>query len=231
MKGLIRSLLCFIALSSSAVYAQQATTNSIHLDQVGDSSVVTLTQKGSGNQMGSSTAPLTLNGNEQILTFTQEGNNNSLQGQILSSSVTSTINNVGNSNAIDLNMGAASSVSGTLFNLNLTGTSNEFSLTQGNVSASTGATLNYNLTGDWNLFNTTINTNGVTNTVDATGDHNTISTLQNGHDGKNIDFTLVGSGNIFTIMQKSLLNVDSLTINSIGNNGTFTISQCPPLGC
>jgi hypothetical protein len=231
MKNLIKALLCLIAFTSLSARAQSASTNSIYLEQIGDSSTITLLQKGSGNQMGTAVSPFYMNGNQQILNFTQEGNNNSLQGQILSSSVNSNILNSGNSNLIKLDMGGSASVSGTSFNMNLVGTSNQFELDQGTVGASTSATLTYNLTGDWNTFKNQIDTNNVVNTFNLTGDHNNIGVLQNGMDGKNIDFTLVGSGNSFNIQQKSILNVDSLKIDSISNNGVFNISQCPPLGC
>jgi hypothetical protein len=231
MKKLIKTLLCLVAFTSLSSQAQQATTNSIYLDQVGDTSTIILTQKGAGNEIGTVTSPFTLNGSSQVLSFIQEGNNNSLQGHILSSSVTSNILNTGNSNLIKLDMGASSSVSGTSMNLNLLGTSNQFELDQGTLSASTSATLNYNITGDWNTFKNQIETNNVVNTFNLTGDHNNIGVLQNGYDAKNIDFTLVGSSNSFNIQQKSILNVDSITINSISTGGTFTISQCPPLGC
>ena len=231
MKNLIKALLCLIAFTSLSIHAQSSSTNSIYLEQIGDSSTITLLQKGSGNQMGTTVSPFYMNGNQQILNFTQEGNNNSLQGQILSSSVNSNILNSGNSNLIKLDMGGSASVSGTSFNMNLIGTSNQFELDQGTVGASTSATLNYNITGDWNTFKNQIDTNNVVNTFAITGDHNEVGVLQNGHESKNIDFTLVGSGNSFNIQQKSILNVDSIKIDSISNNGTFNISQCPPLGC
>jgi len=119
MKNLIKSLLCLIAFSSATVFAQSASTNSIYLEQIGDSSTIALLQKGAGNEIGTPTSAFTLNGNQQVLDFTQEGNNNSITGQILSSSVTSTILNSGNSNQIKLDMGSSASTSGTLFNLNL----------------------------------------------------------------------------------------------------------------
>ena len=184
MKNIVKALLCFTLLFSVGSMAQQAptTTNSIYMDQIGDSSTITLTQKGAGNSMGTETSPLTLTGNSQLLNFTQEGNNNSLQGRIISSSVTSTINNIGNNNTIDLDMGSAASVSGTNLNLALTGASNLFTLTQGNTASSTGSTLNYTVTGDFNTLTSTINSNGVNNTMSVTGDQNVISTTQNGYD-------------------------------------------------
>jgi hypothetical protein len=231
MKSLIKSLLCLIVFGATTAFAQSSSTNSIFLEQIGDSSTISLLQKGSGNEIGNSTDFFRLNGNEQVLDFTQEGNNNSITGNILSSSVNSTILNTGNSNEIKIDMGSSASTAGTLFNLNLTGASNLFQIEQGKVSTATSATLNYNIGGDFNNFTTHIETNGVVNTINVTGDQNNFTTFQNGFDGKNIDLTLVGSGNAFNIQQKSILNVDSITINSISNNGTYTISQCGPLGC
>jgi len=236
MKSILRSL-CFLALSSVA-FAQSApsspptpTTNAIFIDQIGDSSIVDLTQNGAGNKIGSSVNPFVMHGNDQVLTFTEQGNNNTIQGNIISPTVTSIVSAIGNNDVIDLNMGSAASVTGTNMSLNVAGSSNEFSLTQGGTSSATSAQLTYTISGDFNKFKSSIDTNNVTDSFSVTGDQNNIAVVQNGADFKNINFALVGGGNSFTILQKSTLNVDSLSISSISNNGTFNISQCGPLGC
>ena len=55
--------------------------------------------------------------------------------------------------------------------------------------------------------------------------------LQNGFAGKNIDLTVAGNTNKFTINQKSTLNVDSIKINTVGNGSTVLINQCNAGGC
>lgn len=232
MKSIIKALLCFVALSSTA-FAQSvpSTTNAIYIDQIGDSSTVNLTQNGAGNQIGSSTQAFVMHGNSQVLTFTEQGNNNSIQGNIISPTVTSIVSAAGNNDIIDLNMGSAASVTGTNMSLTVAGSSNEFSLTQGGTSSATSAQLTYTITGDFNKFKSTIDTNNVTDSFSVTGDQNNIAVVQNGADYKNISFALVGSGNSFNLLQKSTLNADSLTISSISNNSVINISQCGPLGC
>ena len=77
-----------------------------------------------------------------------------------------------------------------------------------------------------NTYTSTINANDVTNTVDVTGSNNTVTMLQNGYAGKNVDLDIVGDHNTYNINQTSTTNVDTLKISTTGNNSNITINQC-----
>jgi hypothetical protein len=227
MQNKIKACLFIMALMTPTLVLAQSTTNSIYIDQVGDGSNITLQQQGQNNTVGSENTPLSIQGSNQNVTFNQNGSGNSIDGLVENAdNVDLTINNTGDDNAVNLNIGASASVAGSSTTLDVTGSTNTVSLTQGNNSASTSATQAISITGDLNTYTSTINANDVTNNVTAAGDNNTITMLQNGHSGKTVDATVTGNSNSVTINQTSTSNVDSISINANANNSTILINQC-----
>jgi hypothetical protein len=220
-----RLMLAAIALFASSVALAQSTTNSIFIEQVGDGSVITITQKGQGNQIGTEQNRLVLEGNIQTITTTQEGNNNSIQGAIVQAdNVDMDVTVTGDNNAIVYDQGDAASVAGSTQTLAVTGDSNTLTFNQGTAASSTGATQTITITGD--TLTSTINADDVVNTKTIAGDDNTITTVQDGTAGKNIEMLLTGNTNTVEIKQSSTTNVDTLKINSTSNGSTITINQC-----
>ena len=66
------SLFIMLLMTSSLTVAQ-STTNSIFIDQVGDGSTITITQKGQANKIGSEETRVVIEGNNQTLEVKQEG--------------------------------------------------------------------------------------------------------------------------------------------------------------
>ena len=223
-----KSLVLFIMslMTSSLAYAQ-STTNSIFIDQVGNGSTITITQKGQSNRIGSEQERVVIEGNNQTITSTQEGNGNVIQGSITQADnldIDSTI--TGDNNTVTYDMGDAASVSGSTKTLAVTGDSNNLTFNQGTAASATGSTQNITFTGDTNTYTSTINTDDVVNDVTVAGDSNTIAMTQNGTAGKNVEMILTGSTNNVTVNQKSTTNVDTVKVNSTSTGSTLVINQC-----
>jgi hypothetical protein len=220
IKGL--SLL-MVMVSSTAI----ANPNAIYIEQVGETSTITVTQTGQNNTIGSENDRFVLGGNAQDIIIVQSGSNNVLSGRITNAAgVNYNVNVTGNSNENIFNTGSIASVAGTTQNMTITGDNNFTTFNQGDVSSSTNALLNYVFTGDFNTLTTNINTDDVINTVNVTGDQNTITTTQNGYAGKNIEMNVIGSLNTINIDQKSTTNVDTLKLDTTGTGSTINITQC-----
>jgi hypothetical protein len=222
-----RLILAAMSLLASSVALAQSTTNSIFIEQVGDGSVITITQKGQGNKIGTEQNRVVLEGNNQTITTTQEGNNNSIQGSIVQAdNVEMDVTVTGDSNEITYDQGDAASVAGSTQTLAVTGDSNTLTFNQGTAASATNATQTITITGDTNTLTSTINADDVVNTKTIAGDDNTITTVQNGTAGKNIEMLLTGNTNTVVVNQQSTTNVDTLKINSTSNGSTITINQC-----
>ena len=222
-----RLMLAAIALLASSGVMAQSTTNSIYIEQVGDGSIIDLTQKGQGNKIGTEQNRIMLEGNNQTVTVTQEGNNNSIQGAIVQAdNINTDVTITGDSNTLTYDQGDGASVATSTQTLTVTGDSNELTFNQGTAASATGATQTIEITGDTNTLTSTINADDVVNTKTIAGDNNTITTVQEGTAGKNIEMLLTGNTNTVEIKQSSTTNVDTLKINSTSNGSTITINQC-----
>lgn len=220
------------SLMVSSLAMAQSTTNSIYIDQVGDGGNITVTQRGQANTIGSENQRFQIQGNNQTLTVTQAGSSNSIQGSIVDAdNVNLDLSNVGDSNTVNFDLGAAGSVAGSSTTLAVTGSSNTVNLTQGSLASSTGALQNISISGDQNTYSSVVNTDDTVNTTVIEGSSNTVNVLQNGQPGKNINMTLTGNTNNFTINQTSTLNVDAVSITSQSNGSTVTINQCNAGAC
>ena len=222
-----KSIMFIMAMLSSSLAFAQSTTNSIFIEQVGDNSTITIVQKGQNNRIGSEQNRLMLDGNGQIINTTQEGNNNLIQGSIVQADNVSTDTTVtGDSNTITYDRGDAASVAASTETVVVTGSSNTLTFNQGTAASATGATQTIEITGDTNTLTSTINADDVVNTKTIAGDGNTITTVQDGTAGKNIEMLLTGNTNTVTVNQKSTNNVDTLKIDSTSSGSTITINQC-----
>jgi hypothetical protein len=222
-----KSMMFIMAMLSSSLAFAQSTTNSIFIEQVGDNSTITIVQKGQNNRIGSEQNRLMLDGNGQIINTTQEGNNNLIQGSIVQADNVSTDTTVtGDSNTITYDRGDAASVAASTETVVVTGSTNELTFNQGTAASATGATQTIEIVGDTNTLTSTINADDVVNTKTIAGDGNTITTVQDGTAGKNIEMLLTGNTNTITVNQKSTNNVDTLKIDSTSSGSTITINQC-----
>ena len=226
----IAKLLVMALMTPTLLYAQTA-TNSIYIDQVGNSSTIVITQKGQTNSIGTENARFKLEGSNQNVNIEQNGNGNSILGSIKQAdNIAYDIQFVGDNNVLDIDHGTAASVAGSQLTLHATGNMNNFNLMQGDNASSTSATQTITVTGDSNSYTSKINADDVIQTTTVSGDSNTIDILQNGHASKNLDMILTGNQNNITIQQKSTVNVDRLSVTSQSNGSTMSIKQCTS-GC
>ena len=238
MIRIIKTILLVMAMMTpSLAFAEglnqgTSTTNSIYIDQVGDSSTITIKQEGQGNGIGTEAQKLNIQGNNQAVDIYQKGNNNTINGSILdAANITYNLDITGDGNTILYDVGVAASVAGSETNLTITGDTNDLKFTQGNISSATGATQNITINGDLNKYISTINTDDVVNTLNVAGDSNDITMTQNGFPGKNVEMNLTGDNNDVIINQKSTLNVDTIKLDSTSSDSVITINQCNAGGC
>lgn len=223
----IAKALFIMSLMSSSLAIAQSTTNSIYIDQVGDNSTITVTQKGQSNKIGTEQNRVIIQGNAQTVDVTQEGNNNAINGSIeQADNIAYDTTVTGDNNTLTYDQGGSGSVAGSTKTLTVTGDSNDLTFNQGTTASATGATQTIAITGDTNTYTSTINADDVVNTVAVTGDGNTVAMTQQGTAGKNVEMNLTGSTNTVTVNQKSTTNVDTLKLNSTSTGSTITINQC-----
>jgi hypothetical protein len=222
-----RLILFIMSVMASSIAFAQSTTNSIYIDQVGNSSTINITQKGQNNRIGSEQNRVVIEGNNQTITSTQEGNGNLTQGSIVQAdNIAYDVTVTGDNNTLTYDQGAAASVAGSTKTLTVTGDSNQMTFNQGTAASATNATQTIAVTGDTNTYTSTINADDVVNDMTVTGDGNTIAMVQDGTAGKNIEMILTGSTNNVTVNQKSTTNVDTIKLNSTSTGSTITINQC-----
>jgi hypothetical protein len=227
MKKVLNTLLAIILLMPSVLVAQQTTTNSIYIDQVGEGSNITITQKGQTNSIGTEANRVQIQGDTQTITVKQEGNINKIDGKIVQAdSIDYDVTFTGDNNNLAVDHGDGASVAGSKLVVSVAGDSNNLTLTQGSTSSSTNADQEISVTGDGNNYTSTINADDVKNRMTIAGDNNTKTVVQNGFAGKEVTSTVTGNGNTITVNQTSTLNVDKLNITHTGNNNTVAISQC-----
>lgn len=192
-KNILIALLCVI---SSLVYA-----NDVYIEQVGDSSTITITQDGSGNKVGDALNAAYIGSGSNVVTIDQIGSNNELNLVVNGASTNVVIDTTGSGNIQTVNCGTTSSAgcSGSTIKQVVSGDDN--TITQ-NLGAGANHYSEINVIGSSNAITHTSTNTGVTSAIiTATGDTNTIGVTQSG-----------------TLPQ-------SITVNSTGNLNNITINQ------
>ena len=93
-----KTVIMLIAL----LWATPTLANEIYVDQIGDSLDLTLTQTGSGNEIGDTTTDLTLAGDDMTFSITQTGDNNKIDAIIKGATYTGTWAFTGDDNTVDM---------------------------------------------------------------------------------------------------------------------------------
>jgi hypothetical protein len=192
-KNILIALLCVI---SSLVYA-----NDVYIEQVGDSSTITITQDGSDNKVGDALNAAYIGSGSNVVAIDQIGSNNELNLVVNGSSTDVVIDTTGSGNIQTVNCGTTSSAgcSGSTIKQVVSGDDN--TITQ-NLGAGANHYSEINVIGSSNAITHTSTNTGVTSAIiTATGDTNTIGVTQSG-----------------TLPQ-------SITVNSTGNLNNITINQ------
>ena len=207
-----------------------ATSNQVYIDQAGENINANINQTGQGNKLGLGTGndAFKLDGDNQTITTVQTGNNNTIKGGIVSGTgsneqAIATIQQIGDSNFIDIECGTGQFAPCSKLNFNARFTGNSNSLNYN--GAASEITTAIDVTGNQNLLNMDILSNRNSQVLAITGNQNTLNIKQEGGalNGHSLDVALVGSGNSITAYQGG--PVDTLiNLNSVGNNGTFNFN-------
>ena len=226
----IMSLLSFVN-----AFAVDSGGNSVYIDQTtADNSNVSITQTGSGNQVGDRTNLITpafvIDGNAMNLTIVQTGMNNSIVGNFIGGDSTANITQEGSGNSFALTQGNFGTSSG-LLNITKTGDNNTVALNMG-ITSNAG-NYNYSLTisGNTNNITSTINSKYTQNTMTITGSTNTVTTTQVGFNGNqstpghNVALSIIGNSNSVAILQNGTTFANAITLNISGSNTTTAITQ------
>lgn len=239
MQKTIRTLVGIMSLLfAGVVYGQAAPAsggNSVYIDQTtADNSTVSITQIGSGNQIGDRTSLTTpaflIDGNAMTATITQDGMNNSMVGNFIGGDSTLTLTQTGNTNAFTLTHGNFGTNGGSM-TINKTGDNNSVSFTMASTANAGNYLYNLTITGNTNTVTSTMNSKYIENNITLTGNTNTFTTTQSGANGTansaghKITSTVIGSNNAITISQTGTTTPNNITLNVTGSNLTYTINQ------
>jgi len=210
-------------------------TNRVFIDQSGSNPNVNITQNGSGNTLGTSSAstvtktvpkadsgttswtlnsPVYLRGADQTLTTVQNGNNNIIGMSLVNPNtgadvgVTVTLQQLGNSNSADVLCGAGTASNGTTA-----------------LTGCRSADLNWKFSGNNNHLQFRGSGLDISSAIDVSGNGNAFFMDVIG-DKHTETIKVVGDNNIFNITQTSTgSNGSSLWVEQTGTGTRFTISQ------
>ena len=209
--------------------ALENTTNKIFIDQAGATPNINITQTGTANKLGSSELlPFIFRGNLQTFVSIQTGLSNTLTGSIYGDTVgiTTTIQQIGNTNLVNFNCGKGTDAScgGSTFNWYFSGNSNTLYYNGGGANQNSAI----NSDGNNNSFNFLIQAPNAAQNIRLVGSTNTFNLTQTGGGGAGNSFAvnLVGSGNTFNASQTGAID-NVISIKSAGSNGTYNIIQKP----
>lgn len=220
------AVLSFLAMSQYAY----AAGNSVYVDQIGSGSTISFSQSGASNEIGNSTKPATINGNNNTITIDQigDGNVSKLDLSGTGATVTSTI--TGNNNTVDIDCGASAGTCSTSSIVNtISGDGNFVTQKSDNLMDSTVTITTNNNTVTIN--NTSTAVAGAKSLVDVSGaGDNDISILQSGvagtlgHDATAI---VIGGSNTLDFRQGG--TVDSKIVSNVtGSGNVLTIISNHP---
>lgn len=204
----LRHISAGLVLASFVV--STAFASDVYIDQIGDSTSVTVTQSGgTGNTLGSSSTAASISGDSNTVSVTQDGSSNTADIQINGGSTTVTTSDTGSSNTTNLN-----------------------------IDGGTGTTTTSTVAGDSNIIQNCktvdalggcsagITVNDTTQTIDVTGDSNTVD-IEVDSANATIDLDVTGGTNAIELSQTGVAGVagHSIALDHTGSNGTLSITQ------
>jgi len=222
MKLLTRLAMFLLSFFVMVQYAYAS--NSIIVDQIGNSSTIDLTQTGTGNSIGDSSNHAIINGNSNLITIDQIGNNNTADYSVSGSG--NSLSHVFNGNYNDLSMLCFTCSSITMTDV-IYGNSN--SITRNFDTASSVSNIDINSDNNTvTINNETTAISGAQSSVDISGGNgNTVQIRQKGAAGANghdASLTIVGATNTVNIDQGGGVD-SSVTATVTGSGNTMSINS------
>lgn len=175
--------------------------NDIYVEQVGDSSTVTLIQQGSGNRMGTPSDSVYIGSGSNNVYLKQQGDNNELDMVVNGASTNVNVTTVGSGNIQTIDCGTTVSAGCSGSDIKQTTTGDTNTITQ---SLGTGAnhTSWITTTGDNNTITHTSTNSGTTvGKITVTGGLNSVSLTQSGLTAKNAIINTTGDSNTVSVTQ------------------------------
>jgi len=179
------------------------TANEVYIEQVGDSSTLTITQDGTGNKVGDSGAgnEAFVGGGSNTVTIDQIGNNNTLAMTVNGASASVIVDVTGSGNESTINCGTMQSAGCSSSTIKQVIAGDDNIITQ-NLGTGANHYSEINVTGDTNtITHTSTNTGASTVNITATGDLNTIGVTQSGITAKTVSVNSSGNSNTVNITQ------------------------------
>jgi hypothetical protein len=178
-------------------------SNEVYIDQVGDSSTVTIVQDGTGNKVGDSAIPTFIGGGSNIVNIQQIGGGNELAMVANGAATEVVVDTTGSNNIQTISCGTTSTASCSSSTIKQVVVGDSNIITQ---DLGTGANhySEITVTGSTNtITHTSTNTGASTVNVTATGDTNTIGVTQSGTTAKTVTVNSTGIGNTISINQSN----------------------------
>ena len=224
-----RSIMTIVAI----FWATSGLANEIYIDQVGDDLSLSITQTGSGNEVGDSTTDFTLAGDNMTFTITQTGDNNTIDAIIKGATYTGTWAFTGDNNSVDLLCSSTATGDCDTVTVNITVGANTTGGADGNVfqvylGETTGADVDnmvaaFTVDGDGNVIDVASGSadSDITITIDNTSTASTatrtdaVTSLSTTAGGNYVDIDQTEGG----------VSGHSITLDITGGGGYFDIDQ------
>jgi hypothetical protein len=222
---LLARMMAFLSFLVMVNYASAA-GNSVYVDQIGDGTIINITQTGNTNAVGNATNKATFNGQNNTVTIDQIGNSNVTNVAVAGDGVTVNSSVTGDNNAVGIACGAGGSCTGSTITNTITGDNNTVNQNGEGLTLSTVTVNTDNNTVNINNDSTAVS--GAKSTVlIAVGGGNDVAIKQTGVAGTNgheSDVNISGATNTVDIKQGG--NVDSKVITTItGSGNTLTVKS------
>ena len=216
----IKHNLMIMTILTASILSNLSYASDVYINQAGSTTKVDIVQTGSGNRIGTASAPITLYGDSLNIDLVQTGSNNAIDILTTLGSDNTAINYtaVGDLNVLAVNIDAATD---TKFTSTITGDSNDVTVcgvlsVNGVAGTTTAATCTAGITANatTTLLNITGNANFVALGLDAPNAVNTIT----------IGANVASNTNTINLSQTGV-NAPIVTLNVDGNSNVINITQ------
>jgi hypothetical protein len=180
-----------------------AVSNEVYVEQVGDSSTITITQDGTGNKVGDSGVgnEAFIGGGSNTVTIDQIGSNNTLAMVVNGASASVIVDVTGSGNESTINCGTTQSAGCSSSTIKQVIAGDDNIVTQ-NLGTGANHYSEINITGSTNtVTHTSSNSGASTVNITATGDLNNIGVTQSGLTAKTVSVNSTGNSNTVSITQ------------------------------
>jgi hypothetical protein len=192
-----------VLLAATVMLSLGVSANEIYIEQVGDSSTISVTQEGTGNKVGDSGVgnEAFVGGGSNAVTIDQIGSNNTLAMTVNGAAAGVIVDVTGSGNESTINCGTTQSAGCSSSTIKQVIAGDDNVVTQ-NLGTGANHSSEINITGDTNtVTHTSTNSGASTVAITATGDSNTIGVTQSGLTAKTVSVNSTGNSNNISIVQ------------------------------